>query len=245
MLDTRGTRPTKPSADDPRGRFVWLGIDLKAGWIGVTADVMRSVIACFFFISAIIASGGYSAASSLSEQLSVPLETFSQWKYEIEDKVLTTKLNIAKLKDTTDPRPGYDGASTEAVLRFLYSGVYASVNALIDRMVFDIEQNRGKISTENYRSSILDCQRNIDALLQYEKQLLVSGFAAGLPIMALEYIGYLGAMVGISDVLSRTLPELFGADQKQVQSVIAELRKRKLRPFDELTLENVIIDTPQ
>ncbi len=47
---------------------------------------------------------------------------------------------------------------------------------------------------------------------------------------------WLEAIVGIGDVLGRRLPEVFGQDEKQVEGVIVELKRRKLLPFDELKM---------
>jgi hypothetical protein len=127
------------------------------------------------------------------------------------------------------------GVSTKAAPHFLYNGVYASVNALIDRIVFDIEQNHGKINIENYRSSILECQRNIDALLGYENERF-GGSGMQKTGTLTRILPWLEAIVGIGDVLGRRLPEVFGQDEKQVEGVIVELKRRKLLPFDELKM---------
>jgi hypothetical protein len=181
----------------------------------------------------VVCSALCAEAAPVSAELAASIERFSSWKSTVESTVFEAKRGKIV--------PAHDMQA----LRLLYIPVLADVNAVIDRIIADIELGRA-MSIEPYRHSLTKAQGSVDRFQAHvQKALQVppeAKPAETTPDEPMPLVGHL--LQSVADVvhfLSSVVERVTacagannGFEEDEKRSVIDKLKLLKLRAFDQI-----------
>lgn len=193
------------------------------------------------------------AESAIPKEFSPFLNNFRQWKITVETLVgelksempYRVRLGTGKFRFDTGkfqgeillPNRGWSiRGEEEPAVRLKYFRAMASVNSLIEQIIFDIRVVGETIRASDYNEPALEAERNIDDFTIFAEKLLTSS-TLGQPEpawlgTAVKVIGTLAAILGITAYIEDFLERDPSQDARD--QVVAELQKLKFAEYDSI-----------
>ena len=214
------------------------------------------------------------------EALASAVEKFSAWKSQAEEVVLDLKkrgplsgfiIRRSTGVEVVDPASVFElmrsqsalASETDSTLRgvkWLYEDSRASVNALIERVIFDLKNRTLPKGSDPYRESILNAETKVNAFLTHSRNLAIrqakesQGKKEERRQFAVEEksasanvveVGWPAAVAAVSFLaaaieLTTAVVKHYSEQPKNAQSgdsleiLISQLRSLQLRPFDKI-----------
>lgn len=206
--------------------------------------------------------------------VSSAVETFSAWKSQVEEVALDIKkrslspfLSIEGLRENKPEISRYMALGSGLVnnstlqgVKWLYDDTRASVNGLIDRMIFDLENRALPKAGDPYRNSILNAESKVNSFLSHTRNIVIraskeqarvdrppSQFTFERPPASGEIVevgwpavvaavSFLAAAIELTSAVVKQYSELPKNVQNpdELQIIVSQLRSLQLRSFDKL-----------